>query len=190
MQVESGVQMHSMLKCNKTFYFNAQDGNVHVVESDALIVSSLKQDLIGERADSNGFNFQVILDKDFNVCWIYPCFNGKLCGVEQSILFIIDDWRLFWLKTLDYVTHSFVKKTGLDLWHKRLGTFPMIQHYELWATRMGWIIFPGLFQVEQIAPGISPDYIIGNFWGKEALAAQVQKTKNLIEPGFNQLNVT
>ena len=82
MLVESGVQMHSTLKCNKTFYFNPRDGNIHVVEPDALIVSSLKQDIIGERAISNGLNFQVILDKDLNVCGIYPCFNRKLCCVE------------------------------------------------------------------------------------------------------------
>ncbi len=57
MQVESGVQMHSTLKCNKTFYFNPRDGNIHVVESDALIVSSLKQDMIGESAASK-FKFK------------------------------------------------------------------------------------------------------------------------------------
>ena len=50
MQVESGVQMHSKLKCYKTFYFNPRDGNIQAVESDALTVSSVKQDLIGERA--------------------------------------------------------------------------------------------------------------------------------------------
>ena len=84
MQVESGVQMHSKLKCYKTFYCEARDGNIQAVESDALTVSSVKQDLIGERAISNGLNFQVILDKDLNVCGIYPCFiNGKLCCVEQ-----------------------------------------------------------------------------------------------------------
>ena len=99
--------MHSTLKCNKTFYFNPRDGNIHAVESDALIVSSLKQDLIGERGASNGFNFQVILDKDLNVCGIHPCFNGKLCCVEQSIIFISDDWQLFRLKTLDFVHHIF-----------------------------------------------------------------------------------
>ena len=74
-----------------------------MVKSDALIVSSLKQDLIRERAVSKGLNFQVILDKDLNVCGTYPCFNEKLCGVEQSITFISDDWRLFRLKTLDFV---------------------------------------------------------------------------------------
>ena len=82
MQVESGVQMHSKLKCYKTFYCEARDGNIQAVESDALTVSSVKQDLIGERAISNGLNFQVILDKDLNVCGIYPCFNRKLCCVE------------------------------------------------------------------------------------------------------------
>ena len=76
MQVESGVQMHSKLKCYKTFYCEARDGNIQAVESDALTVSSVKQDLIGERAISNGLNFQVILDKDLNACGIYPCFNG------------------------------------------------------------------------------------------------------------------
>ena len=55
--------MHSTLKCNKTYYFQARDGNIQVVESDSLIVASLKQDLIGERAVSKGLNFQVILDK-------------------------------------------------------------------------------------------------------------------------------
>ena len=137
LQAESVVQTHTTLKCNKTFYFNPRDGNIHVVESDALIVSSLKQDLIGESASSNGLNFQVILDKGLNICGIYPCFNGELCSVEQFIIFISDDWRLFRLKTLDFV-HSFsVKETGLDLWHRHFGHFPMIQYYELWATRMG-----------------------------------------------------
>ena len=115
MQVESGVQMHSKLKCYKTFYFNPRDGNIQAVESDALTVSSVKQDLIGERAISNGLNFQVILDKDLNVCGIYPCLNGKLCCVEQSIIFISDYLRLFRLKTLDFVHHSFVEKADLDL---------------------------------------------------------------------------
>jgi hypothetical protein len=85
--------MHSTLKCNKTFYFKAKDGKIQVVESDAPIVESLKQDLVGERAVTNGLNFQEILDKDLNVCGIYPCFNGKLFGVEQFIPFISDDWR-------------------------------------------------------------------------------------------------
>ena len=120
MQVESGVQMHSKLKCYKTFYFNPRDGNIQAVESDALTVSSVKQDLIGGRAVTNGLDFQVILDKNPYICGIYPRMNGKLCGIEQSIPFISDDWRLFRLKTLNLVHHSFVKKTGLDLWHKRL----------------------------------------------------------------------
>ena len=80
---------------------------------------SLKQDLIGGRAVTNGLDFQVILDKNPHDCGIYPRINGKLCGIERSIPFISDDWRLFRLKTLNLVRHSFVKKTGLDLWHKR-----------------------------------------------------------------------
>ncbi len=95
LQAESVVQTHTTLKCNTSFYFEARDGNIQVVESDhsdALIVTSLKQDLIGERTVTNGLSFQEILDKDLNVCGIYPCFNEKLCGVEQFIPFISDDW--------------------------------------------------------------------------------------------------
>ncbi len=127
----------------QVIYFNPLDGNIHVVDPDALIVSSLKQDLIRERAILNGINFQLILNTDLNVCGIYPCFNGNLCGVEQSIISISDYWRLFRLKTLDFVHHSSVKKTGLDLrlWHKRFGHFPKDSIQQtvgpVWATRMG-----------------------------------------------------
>ena len=63
--------MHSTLICNKIFYSEVRDGNIQVVEPDAQIVASLKQDLIGERAVTNGFNFQEIFDKDLKVCGIY-----------------------------------------------------------------------------------------------------------------------
>ena len=148
-----------------------------MVESDALIVSSLKQDLIGERAALNGLNFQVILDKDLNVCGTYSCFNGKLSCVEQSIIFISDDWRLFRLKTLDFVHHSSVKETGLDLWHKRFGHFSNDSILRTVGHSHGMNNFPRTIPSETNCP----DYIIGNFRRKEALAARVQKTKNLIE---------
>ena len=126
-----------------------------MVESDARTVSSLKQDLIGDRAVKDGLNFKEILDKDLNVCWIYPCFNGKLCGVEQFIPLISDDWRLFRLKTLDFVHHSSVKETGLDLWHKRFGhlsndsVLQTVGHSH--ETNNIPRSRPGLFQEEQIA---------------------------------------
>ena len=41
--------------------------------------------------------------------------------MEQSIPFISDDSYFFRLKTLQLRQHSFLKKTGLDLWHRRLG---------------------------------------------------------------------
>ena len=121
MQAESGVQMSSTHKCRKTYYVESRDGNIHAIEVDALIVPSLKQDLIGGRALTNNLNFQIILDQDPNVAGIYPRFNGELCSVEQSIPFISDDSYFFRLKTLQLRQHSFLKKTGFDLWHRRLG---------------------------------------------------------------------
>ena len=83
-------------------------------------IPHLKQDLIGGRAVTNGMDFQVILDKDPNVCGIYPRVDGKLCSIEDSIPFISDESRLFRLKTLEFSHNSFVKRTGMDLWHQRL----------------------------------------------------------------------
>ena len=124
-QAEAGVQMASTHKCRKTYYLESRDGNIHALEAlldfDALIVPSLTQELIGGRAITNDLEFQLILDKDPNIAGIYPRFNGKLCSVEQSIPFISDDLLFFRLKTLHMAHHSFVKKTGLDLWHRRLG---------------------------------------------------------------------
>jgi hypothetical protein len=65
-------------------------------------------------------DFQVILDMDPNICGIYPLVDGKLCSIEDSIPFISDDSRLFRLKTLEFSHNSFVKRTGMDLWHQRL----------------------------------------------------------------------
>ena len=104
--------MVSTHKCRKTYYVESRDGNIHAIEVDALIVPSLKRDLIGGRAITNDLDFQVILDRDPNISGIYPRVNGKLCGVEQSISFISDDSRLFRIRTLHLTNHSFVKKTG------------------------------------------------------------------------------
>ena len=106
-QAESGVQMSSTHKCRKTYYVESRDGNIHAVEVDALIVPSLKQDLIRGRALTNNLNFQIILDQDPNVAGIYPRFNGELCSAEQSIPFISDDSYFFRLKTLQLRQHFF-----------------------------------------------------------------------------------
>jgi len=100
MQAESGVQMASTNKCRKTYYVKSRDGNIHAIESDALIVPSLKQDLIEGRADTNDLNSQGTLDKNTDICGIYPRINSKLYGDEQSISFISDDSRLFRTKAL------------------------------------------------------------------------------------------
>ena len=101
----------------------------------------------------------------------------KLCCVEQSIIFISDYWRLFPLKTLDFVHHSSVKETGLDLWHKRFGNFSNDSILRTVGHLHGMNNFP-----RTIPSGTNcPDYIIGNFRCKESLAERVQKTKNLIE---------
>ena len=90
MQAESGAKMSSSHKCKKTYYVASRNGNIIALEFDALIVPHLKQDLIGGRAVTNGMDFQVILDKDPNVCGIYPRVDGKLCSIEDSIPFKID----------------------------------------------------------------------------------------------------
>ena len=90
MRAESGVQMASTHKCRKTYYVKSRDGNIHAIESDALIVPSLKQDLIEGRADTNGLNSHGTLDTNTNICEIYPRVNSKLYGDEQSIPFISD----------------------------------------------------------------------------------------------------
>jgi hypothetical protein len=185
LQAESGVQMHSTLQCNKTFYCEARDENIQAVESDALIVASLKQDLIGERPVTNGLNFQEILDKDLNVCGIYPCFNGKLCGVEQFIPLISDDWRLFRLKTLDFVHHSFVKEAGLDLWHKRFGRLSNDSVLQTVGHSHGTNNIP-----RTMPRGTNcPNYFIGKYRRQDASAARVQKTKHLIEQVNWDLNM-
>ena len=76
----------------------SRNGNIIALEFDALIVPHLKQKLIGGRAVTNGMDFQVILDKDPNVCGIYPRVDGKLCSIEDSIPFISDDSLLFHLE--------------------------------------------------------------------------------------------
>ena len=139
MQAESGVRMHSTHKGKKTYYLEARDGSIHSMEFDALIVPSLKQDLIGGRAVANGLDFQVILDKTPLVCGIYPRLNRELCGIEQSIPFISDDWRLFRLKTLNLVHQCTILLSRRRVWiygTSASGTFPTILLYELWAIRM------------------------------------------------------
>jgi hypothetical protein len=106
--------MSSTHKCRKTYYVESLDGNIHAIEVDAIIVPSLKQDLIGGRALTNNLNFQIIFDQDPNVAGIYPRFNGGLCSAEQSIPFISDDLFFFRLKTLQLQQHTFLKKTSLD----------------------------------------------------------------------------
>jgi hypothetical protein len=86
---ESGAQMLSTHKCRKTYYVESWDGNIHAIKVDALIVPSLKQDLIGGRAVTNGLDFQVILDKNPHVCGMYPRLNGELCGFESSIPLLV-----------------------------------------------------------------------------------------------------
>ena len=102
MQAESGAKMSSSHKCKKTYYVASRSGNIIALEFDALIVPHLKQDLIGGRAVTNGMDFQVFLDKDPNVCGIYPRVDGKLCSIEDSIPFISDDSRLFRLKPWNF----------------------------------------------------------------------------------------
>ena len=119
MQAEHGAKMLSTHKCKKTYYVASRCGNIVALEFDALIVPQLKQDLIGGRAVTNGMDFQVILDKDPNICGIYPRIDDKLCSIEDSIPFISDDLRLFQLRTLSLSRESFVKRTGMDLWHQR-----------------------------------------------------------------------
>ena len=147
------------------------------MEFDALIVPSLKQDLIGGRAVTNGLDFQVILDKNPYVCGIYPRINGKLCGIEQSIPFISDDWRLFRLKTLNLVHHSFVKKTGLDLWHKRLGHISNDTIVRTVGHSNGIGNIP-----KRIPRGTNcPDCMIGKCQRQDAPAARVEKTQHTLQ---------
>ena len=86
-QAENGAIMRSTHKCKKTYYIAARDGDIHAIEFDAFIVPSLKCDLIGGRAVTNGLDFKVILDKDANISEIHPRLNGMLCGIEYSIRF-------------------------------------------------------------------------------------------------------
>ena len=78
MQAESGVQMESTHKCRKTHYVKSRDGNIHAIKSDALIVPSLKQDPIEGRSVTNGLDSQVFLEKNTDICGIYPRNNSKL----------------------------------------------------------------------------------------------------------------
>ena len=119
MQAEFGVQMESTHECNKTYYCAGRDGSIHTLEFDVLI-ASVKQDLIGGRAVTNGLDFQVILNKNPNICGIYPRINGKLCGVEHLVHFISDDCRMIRVKTDQLVHSTVLKLTGFDLWHSRL----------------------------------------------------------------------
>ncbi len=73
----------------------SRDGNIHAIECDALIVPSLKQDLIEGRADTNGLNSQGTLAKNTDIYGIFPRINSKQYGDEQSISFISDDSRFF-----------------------------------------------------------------------------------------------
>ena len=44
---------------------------------------------------SNGLDSQVILEKNTDICGIYPRNNSKLYGYEITISFLSDDLRLF-----------------------------------------------------------------------------------------------
>ena len=117
MQAEFGAKMLSSHKCKKTYYVASRSGNIISLEFDALIVPQLKQDLIGGRAVTNGMDFQVILDKEQNICGIYPRIDDKLCNIEDSIPFISDDSRLFRLRTLSLSHESFVRRMFPSLEH-------------------------------------------------------------------------
>ena len=95
MQAESGVQMESTHKCRKTNYVKSRDGNIHAIKSDALIVPSLKQDPIQGRSVTKGLDPQVILEKNTDICGIYPRNNSKLYGDEITTSFLSDDLRLY-----------------------------------------------------------------------------------------------
>ena len=106
--------MESTHKCRKTHYVKSRDGNIHAIESDALIVPSLKQDLFEGRAITNGLNSQVFLDKNTNICGNHHRINNKPCGDEQSIPFISDDLRLFQPKALHLANAAEVSSQPLN----------------------------------------------------------------------------
>ncbi len=68
---------------------------IHAIKSDELVVPSLKQDPIEGRSVTNGLASQVILEKNTDICEIYPRNNSKLYGDEVTISFLSDDLRLF-----------------------------------------------------------------------------------------------
>jgi hypothetical protein len=85
MQVESGAQMGPTHKCKKTYYCAGPDGSIPAPEIDVHIASAT-QDLIGGRAASNGLGPQVILDKNSNICGIYPLANCVLLNTPFLLL--------------------------------------------------------------------------------------------------------
>ncbi len=77
MQAESGVQMASTHKRRKTHYVKSRDSNIRAIESDALNVPFLNQDLSEGRTNTNDPNSQVILDKNTDIRGIYPRINSN-----------------------------------------------------------------------------------------------------------------
>jgi len=128
-------------------------------------------------AIANRLDFQVTLDKNPHICGIYPRFNEKLCGIEQSISFISDDWRLFRLKTLNLMYHTFVKKSGLDRWHKRLGH---ISNDTIVRT-VGHS--KGIGNIPKKIPRRTncPDCMIGKCQRQDAPSTRVEKTQHTLQ---------
>ena len=118
---KKGDHMKATYQCDKTYILETRSGDLVRVTTPALIVPSLKAELIGGRAMTKA-GYQVILDESDQVAGIYPKdTEGKVKDISQSIPFIPEYRSLFGVKVIDMTLQEFEKKRGIDLWHQRLG---------------------------------------------------------------------
>ena len=74
---------------DKTYYAKAQDGSTHALIMDALCVPSLKCDLNGGRAITEGLDCHVILDGDSNISGMYPKSMARNAVLNLQFLLLV-----------------------------------------------------------------------------------------------------
>jgi hypothetical protein len=95
------------------------------VRTKALYVRrTLKQDLLGGKAMTNT-NYRVILDSDEGIAEVYPKADDGSIDPVNSLPFVSEHSEcLFHLRIAKISERKYVKMSGYDLWHRRLGHCP------------------------------------------------------------------
>ena len=101
-------------------------GEVKPITVQAIFVTGLPQDLLGGKS-LNQENIRIILDKNSDVCGVYPLDEDDEQHYQESFGFISEPGRptdLFYLQTEQMDWTKFDHQLGYNLWHCRLAHAP------------------------------------------------------------------